>query len=168
MESLVALVVLALGIMGLAGVQTRLLVESRTANYRAIAVGLIDDLNNRMLLNRNAALANPSAYALAWNDAATAAQDCQANSCSGTELATSDLNQWRNALAASLPGGKATVFLSPTDPRQIGIAIAWKANESKAADTDTTKYNSPFTVTAAANGVDCPASLICHFAYVQP
>ena len=47
-ESLVALVVLALGVMGLAGVQTRLLVETRTANSRAIAVQLIDDLTNRM------------------------------------------------------------------------------------------------------------------------
>lgn len=166
LESLIALVVLALGIMGLAGVQTRMLVETRTANYRAVAVGLIDDLNNRMLLNRNTALAN--GYALAWADGATAAQDCMGNQCNGAQLAQSDLQQWRASLAAALPRGQASVFLSPNDPRQIGIAIAWAANESKAADADTTKYNSPFTVTAAVNGVDCPANSICHFAYVQP
>ena len=167
-ESLIALVVLALGVMGFAGVQTRLLVESRTSNYRAIAVGLIDDLNNRLVLNRNAALTNPSPYALAWNDAATAAQDCVTNSCVGPLLAQSDLNQWRALVAASLPGGVASVFLSPNDPRQIGIAIGWAANESKAADVDSAKFNSPFNVTANNAGVACPANLICHFAYVHP
>jgi type IV pilus assembly protein PilV len=165
-EALVALMVLALGIMALAGVQTRLLAESRTSNSRVVAVGLIDDLNNRMLLNRNAALAD--GYALAWGAAATTAQDCVSNTCTAAQLAQSDLNQWRAALAAALPGADATVFLSPNDARQIGIAIAWKANEGKAADTDSTKYTSPFSVTATLSGVDCPANSICHFAYVQP
>jgi type IV pilus assembly protein PilV len=168
MESLIALVVLALGIMGLAGVQTRVLAESRTSNHRAVAIGLIDDLNNRMLLNRNAALASPTPYALDWADAATAAQDCKTAQCSGGELAQSDLNEWRASVAAALPGGSASVFLSPTDSRQVGIAIGWNANEGKAADTDTDKYKSPFAVTADLHGVECPANSICHFAYVQP
>jgi type IV fimbrial biogenesis protein FimT len=72
-ESLIALVVLAVGVMGLAGVQARMLVESRTANHRAVAIGFIDDLSNRMLLNRDAAMANN--YALAWG--ATKAISCQ-------------------------------------------------------------------------------------------
>jgi type IV pilus assembly protein PilV len=168
MESLIALVVLALGIMGLAGVQTRVLAESRTANYRAIAIGLIDDLNNRLLLNRNAALSSPTPYALNWGTPAAPPTDCTASQCSGIDLAKFDLDQWHALVAASLPGGSAAVFLSPTDARQIGIAIAWNTNEGKAADTDTTKYTSPFAVTAAANGVACPANSICHFAYVQP
>jgi type IV pilus assembly protein PilV len=169
MESLIALVVLALGIMGLAGVQTRILAESRTSNHRAVAIGLIDDLNNRMLLNRNAALYSPiPPYNLDWADAATAVQDCKTNPCSGAQLAQSDLNEWRASVAAALPGGKTSVFLSPTDSRQVGIAIGWNANEGKAADTDTDKYKSPFAVTADLHGVECPANSICHFAYVQP
>jgi type IV pilus assembly protein PilV len=166
---MVALFVLGLGILGLAGVQTRMLVEARTGNYRAIAVGLIDDLNNRMLLNRAAAIdTTGSKYALAWDAAATATKDCVTNSCSGTDLAQSDLHQWRAALAAALPGGSASIFVSPTDPLQIGIALGWNVNEGKAADVDTTKFNAPFTVTAANAGVACPAGLICHFVYVRP
>jgi type IV pilus assembly protein PilV len=164
-ESLVALVVLALGIMGLAGVQTRLLVESRTANHRATAIGLIDDLTNRMYLNRDAAIAN--SYALTW-DATKAVQDCRTAICSGAQLAQSDLNAWRLALIAALPSGNASVFQSANDPRQIGIAIAWSANESKAADVDNATFYKPLAVTATANGVDCPASAICHIVYVQP
>lgn len=164
-ESLVSLLVLALGIMGLAGVQSRLLVESRTANHRATAIGLIDDLTNRILLNRNAAIAGN--YTLAW-DATKAVQDCVTSQCTGAQLAQSDLNLWRTNVVAALPGGNATIFQSANDSRQIGIAVAWSANESSAADADAATYNNPFTVTAANNGVDCPASSICHVVYVQP
>lgn len=163
-ESLVALVVLALGIMGLAGVQARMLAESRTANHRATAIGFIDDLSNRILLNRDAAMAN--SYALAWSATRTAV-DCTATAatpCTGAQLAQSDLNLWRLALRAALPGANARVFQSPTDPRQIGIAVAWSANE-RTSDAD---YNLPFAITAANSGTNCPANSICHVVYVQP
>lgn len=167
-EAMVSMVVLALGMMSLAGVQARLLVESRTTNARATAVGLIDDLTNRMLLNRDAALAN--SYALAWS-ATQAAQDCTTNPCTGAQLAQSDLNTWRASVLASLPSANVKVFQSPNDSRQIGIAIAWMPNESKAQGTTTANkaiYNNPFAITAAANGVDCPTNFICHLVYVQP
>lgn len=167
-EAMVAIVVLALGMMGLAGVQARLLVETRTANSRAVAVGLIEDLSNRMLLNRDAMILNR--YALAWSGT-SAAQDCFAAQCTGAQLAQSDLNIWLLAVNRSLPSANATVFQSPNDTRQIGIAIGWAANESKSQGTTTTEqqaYNASFAVTAAANGVACPANLICHLVYVQP
>jgi type IV pilus assembly protein PilV len=50
-EALVALLVLALGILGLAVVQGRTLVETRTANSRATAIRLISDLSERVRLN---------------------------------------------------------------------------------------------------------------------
>lgn len=172
-EALVSMVVLALGMMGLAGVQMRLLTESRTSNARATAVSLIDDLTNRMLLNRFAAMGQPgaatpvaSSYILAWG-ATKAAKDCTVV-CTGAELAQSDLNLWRAAVVASLPSADATVFQPANDPRQIGIAIAWAANESKAADADSTIYSQKFQITTAANGVACPANSICHLVYVQP
>jgi type IV pilus assembly protein PilV len=183
-EALVALVILALGVLGLAGVQTRLLVETRTTNSRALAIGLIDDLSNRMLLNRDAAIGKPvspqnatevaSAYTLAWSaDPAAAANptDCRdnANQCTGVQLATYDLMAWRRAVAAVFPGGQARVFNSANDQRQIGIAIAWPENERKLGSTaDDALAKNPLAITAAGQGIDCPATLICHFVYVQP
>jgi type IV pilus assembly protein PilV len=160
-ESLIALVVLAVGVMGLAGLQARMLVESRTANHRAVAIGFIDDLSNRMLLNRDAAMAN--SYTLAWNGT-KAKKDCTTAPCTGADLAQSDLNLWRLALRAALPNANARVFPSTTDPRQIGIAVAWSANERS---TDA-KYNDPFVTTNAKSGTNCPANSICHVVYVQP
>lgn len=183
-EALVALVILALGVLGLAGVQTRLLVESRTTNSRALAIGLIDDLSNRMLLNRDAAIGKPvspqnatlvpSAYTLAWSaDPGTAADpiNCRdnANQCAGAQLATYDLMAWRRTVAAVFPGGQTTVFNSVNDQRQIGIAIAWPENERKLGSTaDDALAKNPMAITATGQGVACPATLICHFVYVQP
>jgi type IV pilus assembly protein PilV len=195
LESLVALVVLALGIMGLAGVQTRLLVETRTANSRAVAVQLIDDLSNRMLLNRYAALGRPqlptshpnyqaSSYLLAsFSDTsgtgvampATNPSDCIQTICTPAQLAASDLFLWRTAVNAALPGAQAYVFQLSTavgDPRQLGIAIGWPLNEKQVKDSvagsNATKYNAPFDTPVLANGIACPANLICHIVYVQP
>jgi type IV pilus assembly protein PilV len=183
-EALVALVILALGVLGLAGVQTRLLVEARTTNSRALAIGLIDDLSNRMLLNRDAAVGKPispknatlvpSAYTLAWSaDPGTAADptNCRdnANQCTGAQLATYDLMAWRRTVAAVFPGGQTIVFNSGNDQRQIGIAIAWPENERKLGSTaDDALARSPMAITTTAQGIACPATLICHFVYVQP
>lgn len=180
-ESLVALVVLALGIMGLAGVQTRLLVETRTANSRAVAVQLIDDLTNRMALNRYAAIGQPqlatpvaSSYALMWsNTTGTGAtmptsnpSDCVTNICTPAQLAASDLFQWRTAVNAALPGSQVNVFQNSSatgDPRQLGIAIGWSLNERDQLGTTATT-NAALT----SAGVTCPSNLICHIVYVQP
>lgn len=182
-ESLVALVVLALGVMGLAGVQTRLLVETRTANSRAIAVQLIDDLSNRMALNRFAAVGRPqltnpinSSYLLGWSDTSGVGVamptanpfNCVVNTCTAAQLAQSDLFQWRTAVNAAFPGAQATVFALPlatSDVRQLGIAIAWPLNERSGA---TAAYTEPFNVTAQNSMTACPPNLICHVVYVQP
>lgn len=184
-ESLVALVVLALGVMGLAGVQTRLLVESRTANSRAVAVGLIDDLTNRMLLNKTTAFPPPptvSGYQLAGfqdiNTNPTAAQDCSTNSCTGTQMAQSDINLWRIAVNNAFPSGQVSILQPPvgTNQNQIGIAIAWTENEkamtnsagAQDAQTALDQTANRNTFAATIGGAACPATFICHVVFVQP
>lgn len=176
-ESLVALVVLALGVMGLAGVQTRLLVETRTANSRAVAVQLIDDLTNRMALNRYAAVGRPqlptailSSYTLAWSNAAGSAapnpSTCLGTVCTAAQLAAVDMFAWRSAVSAALPGSQVAVFQNVAtdgDPRQLGIAIGWPLNERDQLGTTATANTA---LTSA--GVTCPANLICHIVYAQP
>ena len=148
--------------------QARMLVESRTANHRAVAIGFIDDLSNRILLNRDAALANN--YAMAWSDPNILKDknDCIASVCIGADLAKYDLKQWLLALNAALPNANANIFPSTTAPRQIGIAVAWSANERITDKTDK-KYNKPFEVKkTGVLGTNCPADSICHVVYVQP
>ena len=170
-EALVALVILAVGVLGLAGVQARQLVETRTANTRAMAVRLVDDLNERMQLNTAGVRANN--YVLAFG-VTPAGGTCTAAACSPAQLAASDLAQWRANVGALLPGGNAAIFRNNLDARQIGVMLAWNANEGKAnsnAVLADAAYTAPFVVAdgaSAAAGAACPANFICHLVYLQP
>lgn len=161
-ESLVAILVLALGVAGLAWTQARLLIDGRHANARAGAILLIGDLSNRMLFNQ--ATAAGGGYSLAWGET-PAAKDCT-SACSGSELAQSDLGAWRTALSRALPSGDASVFRSSDDPRQIGIAVSWSMHNGQSTANDANA--APFSVTVATHGVDCPEDQHCHVVYVQP
>ena len=55
-ESLIAIVVMALGILGILGVQMRTLSDTSTTVRRAQAIRLIEDLSERMKVNPNALL----------------------------------------------------------------------------------------------------------------
>ena len=170
-EALVALVILAVGVLGLAGVQARQLVETRTANSRAMAVRLVEDLNERMQLN--VATARNGGYTLAFNATPTGGA-CTTSSCNAAQLAASDLAQWKANVTALLPGGNAAIFRNNQDPRQIGVMLAWNANEGKAnsnAALNNAAYTAPFVVEDApstAAGATCPANAICHLVYLQP
>jgi type II secretory pathway pseudopilin PulG len=50
-ESLIALLILCLGVLGLAQVEARMMVETRTTNARATAIQLIADLGERIRIN---------------------------------------------------------------------------------------------------------------------
>lgn len=169
-ESLVALLVLALGIMGLAGVQARMLAENRATNSRAVAVGLIDDLTNRMLSNRGSA--STGSYLFGFATAIPAPKDCAGAVCTIAERAQSDVNLWRNAVANMLPQGQSAVFASSTDANQIGILVAWAANEGRSrtdsgVDPIDAAYVAQFAV-PTGEATQCPLGFRCHFVYVLP
>ncbi len=153
-EALVAMLVLALGIAGLAWSQARLVVHGRDTNGRAAAVLLAADLSDRMAFN--VATAAAGGYSLRW-DETPASRDCRTASCTGTEQAQSDLAGWRLLLTRALPNGNAAVFRSHVDPRQIGIAISW--------GHDPFATTTPGTPPEPAN---CPSGQLCHVIYVRP
>lgn len=180
-EALVALLVLALGIMGMAGIQTRTLVESRTTNSRALAVQLTDDLLDRMQANSVIRINPPvvSPYVTDWGVQAAAPADCFTEGCNGAQLAAFDLVQWKASLGRVLPGGDARVFQSTTDNAQFGVLIGWTEtqakNQGEAAGAQATLFTDAVTIRDAANavgtgvaGIDCPAGLICHLVYIRP
>jgi type IV pilus assembly protein PilV len=95
-EVLIAVLVLSLGLLGLAGLQASSLRYNNSAAARGQATFLAYDIIDRMRANRTAALggAYDSGYGTAPNAGAT---DCQANgaACSAAAMAAYDLNQWR-------------------------------------------------------------------------
>lgn len=180
LESMIAIVLVALGVLGILGVQLRTLADTQTAVRRAQAIRLIEDLGERIKANPTsltaAVLAN---YAAAASDPSP---DC-ASGCGPAAMALADIAQWKANVAATMPLGEATVFIvapgATTNVRpQLGVMVAWRENERQregATAAEKLAYKTPFatdTVTTGAStgttSVSCPADRICHLQYLQP
>lgn len=102
-EALIALVVISVGMLGVAGLYLSSLQASRTAKLRAQAVMLVGSIADRIRANRDAA----KAYDTAEYGGAPKTQDCDTKNCLAAALAQDDLARWIDDAKASLPGGKA-------------------------------------------------------------
>jgi type IV pilus assembly protein PilV len=98
MELLVAIVVLAIGLLGLAGLQALGLRNNTSAYHRTQATILAYDMIDRMRANRARAIAG--SYDVALNTAPSGNTDCTGTgaTCSAADMATFDLNQWKCSL----------------------------------------------------------------------
>ncbi len=112
-EVLIAMVVLAIGLIGLAGLQATSIQSNHSAYYRSQATLLASDLADRMRANRTEALTN----AYLTNFPTSSAK----NSVSGT-AAEKDIAEWLNRLAVTLPDGTGKV---EKDNALITISIRW-------------------------------------------
>ncbi len=169
LESLVAIVILAVAVLSMLVVQLRTLAETQTSVRRAQAVRLIEDLAERIKSNPGG-YAQLASYTADWSTSPAVATNCTTTVCSAAALATWDINEWKESVNQRLPSGQAYVFPSTTEGtglpvRQLGVMVAWRANER---DTIDAAYTAAFTPTGSAQGVNCPTGLICHLTYVQP
>lgn len=182
-ESLVAIVVMALGILGILGVQMRTLADTSTSVRRAQAIRLIEDLGERMKTNPSA-LANINTYVS--NFAASPSVGSCASGCDQAQLAAYDLAVWKRTVRENLPLGKASIFLPPAESalpagqgRQLGVMIAWRENERISTATHTTAevdaYKNDIDATKFLDGTEwkeaggatvCPADHTCHLQYI--
>lgn len=166
-ESLVALIILALGILGLAGIQTRTLTEARLTNARAVAVRMVGDIQERMKVNSAALQIAPNPYLTNWG-AVPAPTNCNTTACTPAQLAGFDLSQWKVTLAAALPNGDGRVYQSANDPTVFGVFISWTNNIGAQAVGDEETYNAPFDIDTGIDGVACPNGSICHLTMIRP
>lgn len=93
-EVLIAVLVLSLGLLGMAGLQATSLKNNNAAATRGQATLLAYDMVDRMRANKAAALAG--SYDNSYDTAPTSAgTDCQSTDCDANAMAAYDLNQWR-------------------------------------------------------------------------
>jgi type IV pilus assembly protein PilV len=152
LEALVALVVLAFGVLGLLWMHQQALVHQRQQLMRSVAIGIADDLAERMRLNA----AGRAMYAKAWGNALASSPDCAATACTRQELAAWDKQQLQITLQSQLPEGDAAVFALTGAPSWWGIVIAWRdANETYLTDT-------------ASGSPPCPAQMSCWRLFFRP
>lgn len=122
-EALVALIVLSIGMLGIAGLHVESLRASRTALKRTEAVALASDMADRIRANR----LGRNAYNKELTQTITAEVACtDTANCSPPEMAAHDLAEWQAAVAAALPNGACAVEVDPsTSPITYRITITW-------------------------------------------
>ena len=156
LEALIALVVLAFGVLGLLWMHQQALVQQRQQLMRSVAIGVAEDWAERMRLNAPQSAMYAKTWGTSSNDITTAAPDCTATHCSRQDLAAWDLQQLQLTLQSQLPEGDAAVFALTATPNWWGIVIAWRdANETYRTDT-------------ASGSPPCPAQMSCWRLFFRP
>ena len=103
-EVLIALVVLSIGLLGLAGLQSTGLRFNQSATMRSHATQLAYDMSDRM--RANIAAADAGSYLGSSAAAPAAVANCHTGAgCSSANMAADDLSTWNQAVQRYLPGG---------------------------------------------------------------
>lgn len=116
-EILIALVILSVGLLGMAGLQARTLSLNHSAYQRTQAVNMSYDIADRMRANRRAALDGDYEIALA-----------DANPV-GNSVPDQDLREWRQIIQAILPSGNSSVALNGDT---VTVVVQW--DDSRGAE----------------------------------
>lgn len=128
LEVLVAVLVLSLGLLGIAALQASTVQFNHAAYLRSQATSLAYDIVDRMRTNRNAAL--DGEYDAGFQSPAPACGSVTG----GGSIAAEDLAEWRNALACALPSGTGRVEVDGDGV--VTISVRW--DESRGEGTDGT------------------------------
>lgn len=135
-EALVALVILSVGMLGIAGLYLTSVQSNRTAQTRTVAVQLINDMGDRIRSNHMAM----SSYAVTLGTPPPAAASCLTANCTPAQLAAYDIRAlYDNAIGSvnhalpTSPDGTApqmgivyTAGATTADPSRLVITLQWK------------------------------------------
>ena len=124
-EVLISLLVLAIGLLGLASLQSTALTMNSEARNRSQGIFLIDDIAERVRANRT----NLASYAIAAGDL----PECESDFAVTNEgdVADDDVSEWKNSLACLLPNGNGSVVING---QAMTVNVTWDAITGNAED----------------------------------
>jgi type IV pilus assembly protein PilV len=135
-EALVALVVISVGMLGIAGLYLSSLQAGRSANLRVQALNLASELADKIRSNRK----GRDRYNLAAADT-PAVQACVSATCTAAQIAENDLALWRASINGTqgafrnLLNANGTVTYTDNPfpmPNRYDITITWRESGSDA------------------------------------
>lgn len=123
-EVLAAVLVLAVGVLGYAGLQARAMRSTGESYYRAQAMAIAQDLASRMKINAS----QLPTYTLATNWASIASQPdqtCLNGSCTPAQIATGDIADISYEASAVLTNGRVNVEPCINATSLTCVYVAW-------------------------------------------
>ena len=128
-EVLIALLVLAIGVLGFAGLQMASLNQSTAANHRVAAVLIAQDAIERMELNSAPAPAARDRYLNASWGAGTVggspSSSCIGSACTSEGIANWDIAQLTWQAANQLPAGRVAASECAFNSRLTCVVVSW-------------------------------------------
>lgn len=115
LEVLVAIMVIAIGLLGMAALQLQSLRQGQSAYYRSVATQLAYDMSDRMRGNIVGVLANAYNRTGIATDYSTAVANCNTTTgCVAADLAKNDAYEWQQLIQTLLPGGEGIICMDST------------------------------------------------------
>lgn len=132
-EVLVSMILIAVGLLGIASLLLHDLTNSRSALLRTQAIALLSDMADRIRANAG----GKDAYDITAYGGAPLAQGCapsdtaSGTNCSTAQQAQDDLASWNAAVQRALPVGpagppSAVVEYSGGDPARYRLELSWQ------------------------------------------
>ena len=116
LEVLISMVIIAFGLLGVAGLQAFALKNNQSAHFRSVATMLASDIADRMRANPNGAV-----FDGAYNKPDLSSYPTQGvtncgntSGCTSTQLAENDLYEWQLRVKSALPGGEGIICVDST------------------------------------------------------
>lgn len=129
-EILVALMIVAIGSLGIAAMQLTGLKYSSGAAVRTQATLLANDLMDRMRANRATAVDRTIYATEGFQGADTSARptpNCYSSVCDGNEMARYDKWAWLNQVSSLMPDGKAEIRIDEADGNRVyAVTMQWR------------------------------------------
>jgi type IV pilus assembly protein PilV len=140
-EVLISVFVLALGVIGVAGMQLIALRTSQQSAIQSVAAQLATEMADRMRANPEQMKLGDSdnPYLKPENVIYNSAVDTgpaapvkmcytAAKNCSSAELAEFDIYEWKNRIKAALPGGRVAICRDAAPWDSVTGALGWACN----------------------------------------
>jgi type IV pilus assembly protein PilV len=150
-EVLIATLVLAVGLLGLAGLQAAGIKNNLSAYNRSQATQLAYDMADRMRANKNESLDPTTGNVIATSkyltttpaNAAAQASCTTTTGCTGAQMAQNDLFQWNAALTGILTGGTGTIT-AVAATQVFTVTIKWDDNRDGAVNASDPSFSVSF------------------------
>lgn len=134
-EVLITMVVLALGLLGLAALQAKSLQNNQNSYYRSQATQLAYDIADRLRANQVEAAKATTKYSMTVTDAAAKANCSTTVGCTSIEMAENDFYEWNKEITDVLPLGAGFVNRNGSvAPIIYTITIEWDDDRDGAVD----------------------------------
>ena len=152
-ESMIALLVISVGLLGIAALQVTSIGQNSSSLHHSQAVLAVYDMSDRIRAN-NTSPATFAAYGgIDTNNNYN--QNCTgiANICSSALMVTADAADW-TTMVGNLPAGRGQIIVNPADANELLVAVMWDDGVG--------------TPGGGSNGAPCPvASLTCYTTVVS-